>query len=200
VELSPVGQRLESTLTAEDTSMKKLTWYLSLLLLMLLGLSACGQAGVGDLDVPDASNVPGAVETVTIPPYVPSVGPYSQVVPTGTEPIPFPTYTRAPIPTSVPPTPIVIEPLSPRVEPDKTYQFSLYTHCGLDFATDFDGSFWDLEDREDQRRHVRNIGNPGQRGTMTLVEENRARFDYPGGEPIYFVRHVGPKIIPGFCA
>jgi len=87
------------------------------------------------------------------------------------------------------------EPQSPRVDMNKPYPFSLYTHCGVDYSTDFDGSFWDAADKTDQPR---SLGNPEQQGTMTLVDDSHARFDYEGGS-VLFVRHVGPKVLPGFC-
>lgn len=36
----------------------------------------------------------------------------------------------------------VHEPRSSPVELGKAYPYKLYTHCGVDLAVDFDGSFW----------------------------------------------------------
>ena len=82
---------------------------------------------------------------------------------------------------------------SPRAELGKSYPLHLYTHCGVDYQTDFDGSFWDAEDAS---YLPGTLGDPSQRGTMTLLGDNRARFDFEGGS-ILFVRHVGPKVING---
>ena len=87
------------------------------------------------------------------------------------------------------------EPQSPPAEMNKPYDFSLFTHCGVDFSTDFDGSFWDAADRTNLPR---SLGNPVQSGTMTLVDQSHARFDFEGGS-VLFVRHTGPKVLPGAC-
>lgn len=97
---------------------------------------------------------------------------------------------------------VELRPHSARVQPGTTVAFRLATHCGVDFATDFDGSFWDVADpawatRGGNPPHT--IGNPVQDGTMTLVDANHARFDFPGGR-IEYTRHQGPKIVPGLCA
>jgi hypothetical protein len=43
------------------------------------------------------------------------------------------------------------------------------------------------------------IGNPFQKGTMTLVDSNQPRFDFTGGH-IRFTRYLGPKVSPGACS
>jgi len=101
---------------------------------------------------------------------------------------------------------------SRHVATGRPYPFRLYTHCGVDFSTDFDGSFWDLADAAwagSYGNPPSAIGNPFQDGTMTLVDHDHARFDvprdpvdpvrFPGG-PIRFTRHVGPKVVPGYCS
>jgi hypothetical protein len=93
------------------------------------------------------------------------------------------------------PTPVVLTPKSARAEQGKVYEFNLYTHCGVDFEVDFDGSYWDLATLANLPSTV---GNPAQHGTMKLVDTNHARFTFEGGS-IDYVRHVGPKIVPGFC-
>jgi len=101
---------------------------------------------------------------------------------------------------------------SRHVATGRPYPFRLYTHCGVDFSTDFDGSFWDLADAAwagSYGNPPSAIGNPFQDGTMTLVDHDHARFDvprdpvdpvrFPGG-PIRFTRHVGPTVVPGYCS
>jgi hypothetical protein len=87
------------------------------------------------------------------------------------------------------------EPKSSPAEMNKPYDFSLFTHCGVDFSTDFDGSFWDAADKTNRPR---SLDYDFQRGTMTLVDESHARFDFEGGS-VLFVRHTGPKVLPGVC-
>ena len=84
----------------------------------------------------------------------------------------------------------------------KAYPFQLYTHCGVEYAVDFDGAFWDLADPAWQSRSGNppsGIGNPYQGGTMTLLDPDHARFAFSGGS-IAFIRHIGPKLVPGPCS
>ena len=63
----------------------------------------------------------------------------------------------------------------------------MYTHCGPDWRTQFDGSFWDLASRIDGP-----LGNPYQAGNMLLVDQETARFEYQTGGHTYsitFRRH-----------
>lgn len=80
--------------------------------------------------------------------------------------------------------------------------FCLDTHCGVDYAGDFDGSFWDLDDptsgtTNGDRPPV--IGNSFQDGTITIVDADHARFDLSGGR-IEYQRHQGAKVVPGLRA
>ena len=87
------------------------------------------------------------------------------------------------------------EPKSARVEQGRAYSFRLYTHCGVDFLTDFDGSFWDAIEKN---YAPRTLDFQLQNGTMTLTDEHIARFDFEGGS-VLFARHVGQKVLTGFC-
>ena len=109
---------------------------------------------------------------------------------------------------------ITLHPRSAQVKVGKAYPFRLYTHCGANWDVDFDHTFWDLADphwadRTGGEPH-QGLGNPFQPGTMTLVDRRHARFDFT--EPMYgpppmrtqrahiwFMRHHGPKVLPGFC-
>jgi hypothetical protein len=99
------------------------------------------------------------------------------------------------------------------VQQGKAYRFHLYTHCGANFSVDFDHAFWDLTDPAwaDQPGGLgphEGLGNPFQWGTMTLVDSSHARFDFvpsvgtgtaTAPSSLRFSRHVGPKIVAGFC-
>jgi hypothetical protein len=93
------------------------------------------------------------------------------------------------------------QPRSPRAEPGRAYPFSIDTHCGDDFRVDFDGSFWNTAERNYSYPTPTvggfRYGGP-QTGTMTLIDVDRARFDFQYGSIIY-ARHKGIKFI-GTCA
>jgi hypothetical protein len=115
------------------------------------------------------------------------------------EPTPAPTppalpHAARPVPE---PSPWPIQPdeerdraTTPDVDIGMTRQFRLYTHCGIDFRVDFDGSFWQwyagkwwaVDDHE--------------KGTMTLLSDDVAvfRFQRAGVDlALYFVRNDAPK-------
>jgi hypothetical protein len=92
-------------------------------------------------------------------------------------------------------------PQSAHVERGKAYPFVLSTHCGVDYYVDFDGSFWDLLEKNYAPVPLGtpgSLGNPAQRGTMTLTEDDHALFEFDGGS-ILFTRHKGPKVLTGMC-
>ena len=77
--------------------------------------------------------------------------------------------------------------------------YRLYTHCGPDWRTFFDGSYWDLAAPVQP-----GLGDPYQDGTMTLMAADEARFDYVANQSpasISFHRHVtgGPLKPPLGC-
>lgn len=86
-------------------------------------------------------------------------------------------------------------PQSAHVERGKAYPFVLGTHCGVDYYTDFDGSFWDVLEKN---YAPTSLGNPSQRGTMTLTDDDHAMFEFDNGS-ILFARHLGPKVLAGMC-
>lgn len=70
--------------------------------------------------------------------------------------------------------------------------FQLSTDRGVDFRVDFDGSFWQSYE------HVGDApSDPFQRGSMTLLAENAAVFEWRGGA-LSFVRNDPPEP-PGAC-
>jgi hypothetical protein len=81
---------------------------------------------------------------------------------------------------------------SPDVGIGQVQPFKLYTHCGIDFRVDFDESFWQSYPGE----RAAPVGDPDQRGTMTLLTDRVAVFRYrsQGSEAsIYFVRNDTPR-------
>lgn len=71
-------------------------------------------------------------------------------------------------------------------------------HCGLDFLTDFDGSFW---------RPVNQRGDgeapffySQDSGTMTLVSQDRAVYKASTGRQVTLHRYPGPVLLKGMCA
>lgn len=64
----------------------------------------------------------------------------------------------------------------------------LYTHCGIDFRVDFDGSFW-----QSYAGKARAVGDPFQKGTMTLLSGDVAVFRFGSTDVVYFVRNDTPK-------
>jgi len=86
----------------------------------------------------------------------------------------------------------VRQPLSLHADPGKAYPFQLYTHCGADYAVDFDGSFWQLSNPSEVPA---SLGDPAQDGTMMLINPDYTQFDFAGGS-LLFIRHKGPKYLP----
>lgn len=74
-------------------------------------------------------------------------------------------------------------PTSPEAQP---HQFSLLTHCGIEFAH-FVGQWWSTKPRSDGSGNPpRGWDNPAQRGTMTLVDQDTAVFISAGRPPLTF--------------
>lgn len=94
--------------------------------------------------------------------------------------------------------PITLHPETVRAKMGQAYPFQLIVHCGVDYAVDFDGSFWDLDRQSDVPEYS---GMPLLPGTMILIAPDRARFDPDNfdGASIYFTRHKGPKVVSGPC-
>jgi hypothetical protein len=69
------------------------------------------------------------------------------------------------------------------------YRIEFYTHCGIDFWTKFDGSYWDAVDHDNSTGNPpRGLGNPYDFGTMTLLSENDARYVSESGRAFRFTR------------
>lgn len=69
------------------------------------------------------------------------------------------------------------------------YRIELYTHCGIDFWTRFDGSYWDAVGYDNSSGNPPpGLGNPVDFGTMTLVSRDEAEYVSDAGKVIRFVR------------
>jgi len=114
-------------------------------------------------------------------------------------PTPFVTPTARLVPT--PTVSIVLTPMSAPTLVGQPYPLTLNTHCGVNYAVDFDGSFWDatIPVYEGAGTSPTPIDQPTQQGTMILQDADHAQFDY-GNQQIPFRRHPGPKIVHGLCA
>ena len=67
----------------------------------------------------------------------------------------------------------------------KKYRFTLYTHCGIEFAR-FDGRWWHTAPLIDRGNPPRGWGNPSQRGKLMLLDEDRAEFRGDNGKKLTF--------------
>ena len=71
-------------------------------------------------------------------------------------------------------------------------------HCGLSWYTDFDGSYWRIVDKSPPGRDPTALIN-GDRGTMTLVSENKAVYDGSDGWSVE-LRRADRTWRVSFCA
>jgi hypothetical protein len=86
-----------------------------------------------------------------------------------------------------------IWPASGAVQEGVAYQMTAYTHCGLDHALDFDGSFWEVEAGPDDPRDV--LDNPEDEGVITLQSQDVAVYISSGGGDFRLRRVEGPREI-----
>ena len=101
----------------------------------------------------------------------------------------------APSPSPLPTRPgdELVYPESERAAVGAAYATKLYTHCGLDFALDFDGSFWQLI----RGAVAGTFGDPYARGTLTLRRDGLLEFRADAGGRALFVRYPWPKPLRG---
>ena len=141
-------------------------------LFALLVLAACTRQ-----DDPPPSPVPSVEATPKAPPVV---------IPQEALPVPNPS------PWPIKPGEKRDRPTSPDVAIGQERPFELYTHCGIDFRVDFDGSFWQSYGEGKTPAVDFNF----EKGTMTLLSGEVAVFHFQsrGDEvAIYFVRNDTPK-------
>lgn len=91
----------------------------------------------------------------------------------------------------------IYTPRSGHVNVNVAYRLTIFTHCGLDWATavDFDGSFWDPSGDAGQGtgKPPPGFDNPTDTGVMTLVGPNTAIYRSEHGSIVQFQRHPGPR-------
>jgi hypothetical protein len=81
-------------------------------------------------------------------------------------------------------------PISGQVESGVVYHFDV-PHCGLDWVVDFDGNFWEPDYPPGREP---SYASNGDRGTMTLIEPDRARYVASDDSQITLVRVDGPIV------
>jgi hypothetical protein len=109
-------------------------------------------------------------------------------------PKPLPDPTRSEYKSEVTKNGMRFWPISASVEEGVEYRYNT-GHCGLEYMTDFDGSFW-IPEREAGRKFYFNEDE----GTMTLLSPNRALYRASNGVEADLARHHGPMVIEGACA
>jgi hypothetical protein len=135
-------------------------------------------AGCTGLTDPSPLPDPSVESTLEAPP---------DLIPTEALPVPDPS------PWPIKPNDQHARPRSAEVAIGRERPFELYTHCGIDFHVDFAGSFWQW-----YAGKTGAVGDPFQKGTMTLLSDDAAVFRYHSrGDQlsIYFVRNDTPKAL-----
>jgi hypothetical protein len=78
-------------------------------------------------------------------------------------------------------------PYGPGVEIDRTYDYALYVHCGVEWAR-IDGTWWQTAPLNDGNANPpKGWGNPYHDGELVLIDDTSAMFAGPDG-PIEFAR------------
>jgi hypothetical protein len=103
----------------------------------------------------------------------------------------------SPVPASPVDSQVVVFPSSGQVEMGVEYRYTLYTHCGLDGAVDFDGSLWDFAGPgpADDGSHSppAEFDNPFDHGTMKLVSEDVAEYRSASNLVVTYSRRLDVK-------
>ena len=120
----------------------------------------------------------------------PSIG---DSLPGGVEPLPEPI--RADFKTAETARGTKYWPRSASIEEGVEYRFNT-GHCGLDFMTDFDASFWTPEKDSTPPDFYMNEDT----GTMELVSEDESLYRSSNGQTVSLARHRGPLVTEGGCA
>ena len=84
-------------------------------------------------------------------------------------------------------------PRSENVANDGVYRFSA-PHCGLEWMTDFDGSFWRIIDKSYGKDSPSFFIN-GDRGTLTFEDDDSVVYRASTGEEVRLRRLPGPIVI-----
>ena len=88
-----------------------------------------------------------------------------------------------------------VEPVSAPLTQGVRYRYNT-GHCGLDFMTDFDGSFWIPHAPEGK---VPDFFINETEGTLVVLSHERALFRAPDGGSALLTRHEGPLVLKGLC-
>lgn len=86
-----------------------------------------------------------------------------------------------------------IWPASGSVQQGVPYRITVSTHCGLDHALDFDGSFWDAETGPQDPRDA--LDTPEDEGIITLESQDVAAYRSSKGGEFRLRRTDGPREI-----
>lgn len=88
-------------------------------------------------------------------------------------------------------------PTSGPAETGRSYEYTAYTHCGLDYKFDFDGSLWEVVDRpRDEDVHLQ---DPKDHGVVELVQGDVAVFTSQRGGEYRLARREDPKVVTDLC-
>lgn len=85
-------------------------------------------------------------------------------------------------------------PRSADVPNEGTYRFSV-PHCGLEWMTDFDGSFWRIVDRASYGKNGPSFFINGDSGTLTFEGDDDVTYRASTGRAVELRRLPGPTII-----
>jgi len=78
-------------------------------------------------------------------------------------------------------------PYGPGVEIERTYDYQLYVHCGIEWAL-IDGAWWQTPPLDDGNANPpEGWGNPYDEGELTLIDDMTATYAGPDG-PVEFKR------------
>lgn len=81
-------------------------------------------------------------------------------------------------------------------------RFRLYTHCGLGYGPDFDGSFWTTADSTvaTSDNPPAGLGDPYDRGTIELVSQDHADYEGASGKTFRLRRLPGHQVVRALCS
>ena len=103
--------------------------------------------------------------------------------------LPSPSPTRAPIEVR---GGLKMWPGSIDVDVGQRFRYTAYTHCGIDYALDFDGSFWRARGSSDE-----GLDDPFDHGVITLLGEDEASYESSSGATVILERQPGPQVVSG---
>ena len=112
------------------------------------------------------------------------------------EPQPLPDPTRADFRTAETSNGIRYWPRSAELEEGVLYRFNT-GHCGLDYLTDFDGSFWEPHHKEGTK--IPDFFFNEDEGTVRVLSHDRALYHSSEGVAALLSRHEGPLVEEGLC-